>query len=71
MLYQLVNRHVLPCTEKSHACHPRSCWRFTCSASNPAGVCKAGAGSVTVLITDSCPECKSKNNADFDTQARR
>ena len=48
----------------------RSCWRFKCSASNPAGVCKANGGSVVVLITDSCPECKSKNNADFDTQVR-
>ena len=61
MKYERALRNCLPCGH-------RTCWKFTCSASNPKGVCLSTTKSINVLITDCCPECKSKNNADFDTQ---
>lgn len=42
-----------------------SCWKLTCKD----GGCTSPGASVVITITDSCPECKSKNGADFDIQA--
>lgn len=47
----------------------RTCWSIACSASNPSGACRTSQAT-TIVITDNCPECKTKNNADFDIQAR-
>jgi Lytic transglycolase len=44
------------------------CFRITCAPErNYPGSC-SGA-SVVVQITDSCPECRAVNDADFDLQA--
>lgn len=44
-----------------------TCWSITCSDSNPSGACRSSQPT-TIVITDNCPECKSKNNAEFDIQ---
>lgn len=41
-----------------------SCWRITCQ-----GRGCTSTPSTVITITDSCPECKYKNNAEFDIQA--
>lgn len=45
----------------------RTCWRITCKDSG----CTSPGASAVITITDSCPECKSKNGADFDIQVGR